>query len=138
MKVFIKIKAISKRKPIIDSMSFNIKERIETSNQLIEYIVRKNIKEYNLKDIDKDIFNYLTDEQINNQEISGRFSFNDRRNENKQDENKGVENALQCFEDGIFCMLINNQEIGYNKEINLKENDEIVFIRLVMLTGRLW
>jgi len=42
MTIYLKIKALSKRKPLIERMTFNIDENPSTSNALIEYIVRRN------------------------------------------------------------------------------------------------
>jgi len=138
MIVFLKIKALSKRKPLIERVSFNIDKPLATSKELVEFIVRRNVDDYNKKAIDSPLFQYLTSDELEDGAKTGKIGFNDRKNENKQDAGKAVQNALTCFEDGIFKLFINDEEAGFEDNISLKENDEITFIRLTMLAGRLW
>ena len=138
MTVFLKIKALSKRKPLIERAAFVIDKPVATSNELVEYIVRRNVDDYNKKAVDAPLFQYLTSDELEDKAASGKIGFNDRKNEKAQDAGKAVENALSCFDDGIFKLFINDDEAGFNAGINLKENDEITFIRLTMLAGRLW
>ena len=60
-------------------------------------------------------------------------------NEQKQDLEKAIENALQSYEDGIYRVFVNDEEMGeIESEIELKEKDELTFVRLTMLAGRMW
>ena len=138
MTLYLKIKALAKRKPLIDRMPFVIDEKTSTSNALVEYIVRRNVDDYNKKAVDAPIFPYLSAETLENDAITGKVSFGDRKNEKAQDADKAVENALASFNDGIFRLYINDTEAVFNGPIELKEGDEITFIRLTMLAGRLW
>jgi len=109
MTVYIKIKSLAKRKPLIDNTPFETTGAVAISDDLVEQIVRKMVRDYNAKP-----------------------------DKNHQDEEAAVKNALTCFSDGIFRLFINDGEIGANSPISLKENDSITFIRLTMLTGLLW
>jgi len=137
MTIFVKIKAFAKHKPIVDSMPIVIDDKISTSCDLVMYIVRKMVQDFNNKDTVKPLFPYLTDDNIADGAKVGKVSFGERKSETMQDENKAVENALLCFHDGIFRLFINDEEADYDKQIQLKEGDEISFIRLTMLAGRL-
>ena len=138
MNVYIKIKALAKRKPIIANMPFVIEADMATSNDLVEHIVRQMVKSYNDLGVDAPLFPYLTNDDISNGAKVGKIGFNERKNEKNQDENEAVENALTCFEDGIFRLFVNDGEVEINQPITLREGDEITFIRLTMLAGRLW
>jgi hypothetical protein len=138
MTVYIKIKAVSKRKPLIECMPFTIGEIVSTSNGLVEYIVRRNVEDYNNKAVDAPLFPYLSAAAIDDGAKTGKIGFGDRKNEQAEDADKAVENALTCYSDGIFKLFINDAEIGFNEPVNLKDGDEITFIRLTMLAGRLW
>ena len=137
MTIYLKVKALSKRKPIIAGIPFEISENITTANALIEYIVRQNVEEYNNRPVDADILPYLTDEDLESGSHIGKIGFSDRKSENKQDADHAVKNALTCFEDGIFRLFIGDEEIGINDNISIKNGDEVTFIRLTMLAGRL-
>ena len=138
MTVYLKIKAISKRKPLIEHVAFTINKPVATSKELVEYIVRRNVDDYNKKAVDAPLFQYLTSDELEDGAAAGKIGFKDRKNEKTQDAGKAVENALGCFDDGIFRLFINDQEAAFADNISLKENDEITFIRLTMLAGRLW
>ena len=138
MTVYLKIKALSKHKPLIERVAFTIDKPLATSKELVEYIVRRNVDDYNKKVVDAPLFRYLTSDELEDSVKTGKVGFNDRKNEKNQDAGKAVENALTCFDDGIFKLFINDEEAGFGDSINLKDNDEITFIRLTMLAGRLW
>ena len=138
MTVYLKVKALSKRKPLIDRIPFDISEEITTAKALIEYIVRRNVEEYNNKPVDASILPYLTDDGLETGSKIGKIGFGDRKSESTQDADKAVENALMCFEDGIFRLFINGEEIGIDDNISIKSGDEVTFIRLTMLAGRRW
>ena len=138
MTVYLKIKALSKRKPLIERVAFDIDRPLATSKELVEYIVRHNVEDYNKKTVDAPLFQYLTTSELEDGEAAGKIGFHDRKNEKAQDAGKAVENALGCFDDGIFRLFINDEEAGFKDNISLKDNDEITFVRLAMLAGRLW
>ena len=138
MTVYVKVKALAKRRPIIEKEPIEIDENISTSDELVAYIVRRNVAEYNAKAADAPIFPYLTDDDLEDGIRFGKLGFGDRKNENTQDMQDAVSNALTCYADGIFKLFIGDEEILPGQLIKLKENDEITFVRLTMLTGRLW
>ena len=139
MQLYIRIKAAGKRRDVLEKVPIEIPSEIDTAQKLIEYIVLENVRAYNAKVVDNTLFQYLTQKELEAGEMLGKIGFDDRKNEKPQDETKAVSNALGCFEDGIFRMLINETEITPNQEnITLNENDTITFIRLVMLAGRRW
>jgi len=139
MNVYLKIKALAKRTPLIERVPFYIDENLtlSTSNKLVEYIVRRNVDDYNSKAVDAPLFPYLTGDQLANSVKTGKTGFNDRKNDHSQDVDEAVHNALSCFNDGLFRLFINDVEAGYGENIRLADGDEITFIRLTMLAGRI-
>ena len=138
MIVYMKVKALSRRKPLIESAPFEIHENITCAKALIEYVVRCNAEEYNNKPAEAGILPYLTDESLETGSKIGKVGFGDRKSKNMQEADKAVENALICFEDGMFRLFINDEEIGTDDKITIKSGDEVTFIRLTMLAGRRW
>ncbi len=46
---------------------------------------------------------------------------------------------FQCFEDGIFRIYLGTEELKKPEDlISLEEDSELTFIRLTMLSGRMW
>ena len=139
MKVYVNVKQIGKKKNKIDKKEYEINEGIKTVKELLTEFVTININEFNNGFTENDIVPYLTDEKINDLSDAGKISFGVDYNEQKQDLEKAVENALQSYEDGIYRIFVNDAEVGeIDCEINLKENDELTFVRLTMLAGRMW
>ena len=94
MTVFVKVKSLAKRKPIIELEKIDI-PTASTVTELISLLVAHYAQNQNLQ--------------------------------------TAIDDALTCFEDGIFKIFINDEEA--TDRINLKENDEITIIRLTMLKG---
>jgi len=139
MKVYVNVKQIGKRKNKIDKKKYEISEKITTVKELLTEFVTINVNEFNNGFTENDIVPYLTDEKINDLSDAGKISFGVDYNGQKQDLEKAVENALQSYEDGIYRIFVNDAEVGeIDCEINLKENDELTFVRLTMLAGRMW
>lgn len=139
MKVFVNVKQIGKRKNKIDKKKYEISEKITTVKELLTEFVTINVNEFNNGFTENDIVPYLTDEKINDLSDAGKISFGVDYNGQKQDLEKAIENALQSYEDGIYRIFVNDNEVGeIDCEINLKENDELTFVRLTMLAGRMW
>ena len=135
----INVKQIGKRKNKIDKKKYEISEKITTVKELLTEFVTINVNEFNNGFTENDIVPYLTDKKINDLSDAGKISFGVDYNEQKQDLEKAIENALQSYEDGIYRVFVNDEEMGeIDCEINLKENDELTFVRLTMLAGRMW
>lgn len=138
MELKVKVKALAKKRPLIDTLPVQVPDHISSANDLVTVIVLDNVRAFNQKQSDQPLFQYLTEDEIDNQSVTGKIGFGDKKNDKHQDERRAVENALQCFEDGIFRMLLAGNEVEYGQDIQPQDGDELVFIRLTMLAGRLW
>ncbi|BBM46072.1 hypothetical protein [Leptotrichia trevisanii] len=139
MKVFVNVKQIGKKKNKIDRKEYEISGEIKTVKELLTEFVTINVKKFNEGLIEEDVVPYLTDEKISDLSDAGKISFGVDYNGKKQDLEKAIENALQSYEDGIYRVFVNDEEVGeIESEIELKEKDELTFVRLTMLAGRMW
>ena len=139
MKIYVNIKQIGKRKNKIDKKEYEISGKIETVKDLLIEFVTINVKEFNEGLTENDVVPYLTDKKINDLSDAGKISFGVDYNGKEQDLEKAIENALQSYEDGIYRVFVNDEEIGkINDKLDLQENDELTFVRLTMLAGRMW
>jgi len=139
MKVFVNVKQIGKRKNKIDRKEYEISGEIKTVKELLTEFVTINVKKFNEGLIEEDVVPYLTDEKISDLSDAGKISFGVDYNGKKQNLEKAIENALQSYEDGICRVFVNDEEMGeIESEIELKEKDELTFVRLTMLAGRMW
>lgn len=139
MKIYVNIKQIGKRKNKIDKKEYEIKGKIETVKDLLREFVTINVKEFNEGLTENDVVPYLTDEKINDLSDAGKISFGVDYNGKEQDLEKAIESALQSYEDEIYRVFVNDEELGkINDKLDLQENDELTFVRLTMLAGRMW
>lgn len=135
MNIFIRVKAAGRRRDVLEKQPAEIPDTIDSAEKLIERLVRKNVRAYNEKKADAPLFRYLSGEELENGALTGKIGFGDRKNERDQDEEAAVRNALQCFNDGIYRVLINDTEALPGGLFVLREEDTVTFMRLVMLAG---
>ncbi|GHU10307.1 hypothetical protein FACS1894151_09560 [Spirochaetia bacterium] len=138
MQIYIRVKAAGKRRDVLEKIPFFIPDGINRAEALVTHIITENVRAYNRKAVDAPLFKYLTEKELEAGENIGKIGFGDRKNEKQQDEEEAVKNAIECFKDGIYRILINETEAEAGREISINENDTITFIRLVMLAGRRW
>jgi hypothetical protein len=134
--IFIRVKAAGKRQDMLEEQPCVVPGGADRAEKLIEYLVRENVRAYNAKAVDAPFFQYLSRQELEDGEHRGKIGFGDRKNEKNQDEEEAVRNALQCFADGLYRLLVNETEAPLGAPFNLKEGDTVTFIRLVMLAGR--
>ncbi|MDR1136378.1 MAG: hypothetical protein LBL49_09430 [Clostridiales Family XIII bacterium] len=136
MNIFVRVKAAGKRRDILEKQAWTVPGDTDAPEKLIEYLVRENVRTYNAKTVDAPLFHYLSQQEMEDGEHTGKIGFGDRRNENEQDEENAVQNAIQCFNDGIYRVLVNEDEALPGAPFSLNDGDIVTFIRLVMLAGR--
>ena len=52
---------------------------------------------------------------------------------------KAQENAIQCFEDGIYRIFMDDKPLEeLDEDIQVTEEQVFTFVRLTMLAGRMW
>ncbi|MDR2477784.1 MAG: hypothetical protein LBD48_00570 [Treponema sp.] len=136
MRIYIRGKAAGKRRDMLEKQPLEIPGGIDSAEKLIEHLVRENIRSYNQQNIDAPYFQYLSRQELEDGVYSGKVGFGGRKNERQADEEESARNALQCFSDGIYRVLVNEAEALPGGPLSLNEGDTVTFIRLVMLAGR--
>lgn len=139
MKIFVNVKQLGKRRSAVEDKEVLLDAVPGTVAELIVAIVIRQVEEYNERLEQNDLLKYLTDEEIKDRATTGKVSFEFNYNGLPADTEKAVRNALQSFEDGIFRVFLNEEELeSPDQIIYLKEEDKLTFIRLTMLAGRMW
>ncbi|MBE6640926.1 MAG: hypothetical protein E7619_04995 [Ruminococcaceae bacterium] len=81
----------------------------------------------------------LTDEQLDGMREIGKFAFGVHYNENGTDEQKAIQTAIDAVTDGLVRVFKENEEITeLDGEIKIAEGDVFTFVKLTMLSGRMW
>lgn len=139
MRVYIQVKQLGKRKCGIEKTSVDFVTPPVNVQELIEAIVSWQVDEYNERLQQSEVLKYLTQEEVENKATSGKVNFGVNYNGKPAIETEAIINALQSYEDGIFRIFIDETETGeLLSSIQLKEESTLTFIRLTMLSGRLW
>ena len=139
MRAYIQIKQLGKRKCSIEKIPIDFPVPPVNVQGLIEAIVSWQVCEYNERLQQSEVLKYLTQEEVENKTASGKVGFAVNYKGNPAAEVEAITNALQSYEDGIFRIFMDDTEAGdLSSPIQLKEESTLTFIRLAMLSGRLW
>ena len=140
MQVRVNIKRIGKRKNAIEARPYEI-GAVRDTGELIEAFVTAEVARANARaQAGETALAYLTSEQIEDAAAAGKIGFGADYNGKVQALAAAIENARQSFLDGIYRIFVNGEELtgGLDAPVLLEEHDEITFVRLTMLAGRMW
>lgn len=139
--IYARMKRAGKQKAAdLTPVPFELERRPETMRELLILLVQQSAREYNGRKDEGQILNYLTKAQIDGLASVGKISFGVHGG-NLANEEAAAENALQCFEDGIYRVFAGEKELTEMEQAIPWEHDggggELVFtfIRLTMLSG---
>ncbi len=133
----IQLKRLGKKK--ILRQKVKLTGNIKTLEDLITQLVTHNVNSFNKEIETNKILSFLSPNEIQNQSITGKIGFGEIENKTKANIKSSIENALQAFEDGIFVVFIDDDEVKTLKEpLAIKESSSITFIRMTFLTGTYW
>ncbi len=81
----------------------------------------------------------LSENEMKDQERIGRIRFSASYEENMGDIETAIQVMRQDFEDGLFRVYLNGKEcLELKEKLKIKDGDEVVLLRFVMLAGRMW
>ena len=154
MYIRVNIKQIGKKKNKIDKMPFYLENKPQTVRELITECVHTCVANYNEQVKKGEVYKPLSTEEIDDMASIGKIAFGINYGGKMADEKKAVENALQSYEDGLFCIFVEGKALGssgdiieadesdkrnvLDEKVTIEEDTEVTFIRLVMLSGRMW
>lgn len=137
MKIIINVKGLS-RKKVIHQEEVELKNKISTTKDLITELVKINVEKFNKKIDEKDILSIMTNENIAKAARIGKIG-DEVHGDKKANLEKTLDTAYLAFEDGLYCIFINDEQTEkLDDSLNLKDGDILTLIRLTMLAGRMW
>ena len=138
MKVFVRIKSLKKRKST-ELRSYELSEGIGTVRGLIAAFVHAEVERFNDKDTELPLLALMSAEEIDDNAKAGKVAFGRLWSDNKADEAKTVEAAFADFGDGLFRVLMDDEELKeLDHPVKITEGTVFTFIRLTFLAGRMW
>ncbi|MEH7335407.1 hypothetical protein V7161_22560 [Neobacillus drentensis] len=141
MNIYISLKSLAKRKNFITKQPFEMQKKPNTLRELITQVVTQNVDTFNNKASDPEtpLINFLSNSDIEQQAQAGKVGFQTLYNDKQADLTRAIETAIQAFKDGLYRVFINDEEAEQlDSPLEVTEEAEVVFIRLTMLTGRMW
>ena len=137
MTLYMNIKQLGKRKNTVHKVPFEYEKTPGTLRELITETVKICVAQYISRMERGDAV--LTDEQIDDMGRIGKIAFGIVYGEKKPDIYEAMNTAIQGFEDGLFRVFHGLDELtDLDRKGQFNEGDEITFIRLTMLAGRMW
>ena len=136
MKIIINVKGLS-RKKVIYQEEVELKNKISTTKDLITELVKINVEKFNKKIDERDILSIMTNENIAKAARIGKIG-DEVHGDKKANLEKALDTAYLAFEDGLYCIFINDEQTEkLDDSLNLKDGDILTLIRLTMLAGRM-
>lgn len=140
--MIISTKSLGRKKPLFEDFSFPLPPEWSegegiTLRQVIERVVRDQVKAFQNRQQERQFVKALTDWQINEAAAKGKVEMGASEvGIQKVDPDQAVGNALLAFEDGLYLVAIDDTEQrNLDHQVFLKPESRITFIRLTMLTG---
>lgn len=116
---------------------FVLDKRPENVRELLLELTALGVKDFNERRDTENILAFLTRDEIEEQAKRGKISFGSHGGEDA-DLKKAAANTIQCFEDGIYRVFADEEELtNLEDKIPWKEGMIFTLIRLTMLSGRI-
>lgn len=139
MIVKVNVKQIGKRKSVVDHMPFQYETVPKTVRELITETVKICLDAYKKRVEARDGMKVLAQDEIKGMAEIGKIAFGISYGEKVPEEQEAIDTAITAFEDGLYRIFINEEELSeLQQSIVLNEDTELTFIRLTMLAGRIW
>lgn len=139
MEIKVNLKSLGKRRQSVKTVTYEIPGHPKTLRELICAVTQAGVEEYNRCLETPELLRCLTSEEIADMAQSGKVSFGVNYGEKKADLMKAQENAIQCFEDGIYRIFLNETPLeALEERVQITEESIFTFVRLTMLAGRMW
>lgn len=139
IKVFVSLKTPGNALKIVRSYPFMLGSEPHSFRDLITESVRSCLSAYRARAARGKIPLPLTDEQFDGMREVGKFAFGFHYNEKEPDEAKAIGTAWEAVGDGLVRVFRGNEELtDPDAALAVNEGDVFTFVRLTMLSGRMW
>ncbi len=140
--ITISTRALGRRKRLLDDWSipfppeFSDEGEPRTLRDLITRIVCQEVRQFKERQERRRMVYVLSAKEIEAAAAKGKIDSGGRDLDQKVEEEEAVGVALQAFEDGLYLVIIDDQEYrNLDAEVFLRPESRITFLRLIMLAG---
>ncbi|MGE8554623.1 MAG: hypothetical protein ACN6OB_11905 [Chryseobacterium jejuense] len=144
MNIKVTVKQLGRKHPVLSEQNIEIayEDSMISLENLLKLIVQQQVEEFNAKSFefeDEDYTKIPTDNYLNILTDTGKVGFGSIYNLKKADVQKAQDNVIQAFEDGMFAVFYNDEQLeSLNQTIDLNLQHTFTFIRLTFLAGSYW
>jgi len=135
-------KSLGRKKPLFEDFSVPIPPDWSgddgvTLRQLIDKIVRDQVRQFQDRQQQRQFIRALTEKQIAERALRGKIEMGGSEvGIQPVDPDQAVANALLAFEDGLYLVVVDDvEQRQLDQQVFLNADSRITFIRLAMLTG---
>ena len=135
-------KAIGARRPLFADWSIPFPPEWQdeggiTLRDLISRVVRSEVQAFRERQEDRQVFRALSARQIADGEEKGKIEMGGSEFAPQPvDEEEAVAVACQAFEDGLYLVVIDEEDYReIDREVHLQSDSQITFVRLTLLAG---
>ena len=121
----------------VETAPIHLPADLTTLRDLIVACVRHEVVRYNDRQVGGDALPYLLPADIDAQGQMGKVGFGQVAEPRAADEAKAIADALQAYEDGLYAVFVDEEEVrGLGSPLSLKPESVVALVRLVALAGR--
>jgi hypothetical protein len=139
-KLTISGKVMGKTRPTFTDWELTLPQDIELANvslrSLLTHIVRAEVSAFETRQSQRRLLRILSPEQIQLGLEQGKVESGGSELDQTVEVDKAIEVALQAFEDGLYFVFIDDEQIErLDAKVMLKSTSQLIFLRLVPLVG---
>jgi hypothetical protein len=103
---------------------------------LITKVVQEEVSAFQQRQAERRLARIMTKGEIEQALVKGKVDLGEHDLKQKVDPHVAVETALQAFEDGLYYVFIEGEQVqSLDSEVVLQPTTHVTFIRLVALAG---
>ncbi|MBQ3588509.1 MAG: hypothetical protein II977_08055 [Oscillospiraceae bacterium] len=147
MELKVQVKQAGRRENKIVTAKLLLKQTPKTAGELIASAVKaayaahyekaSEIEAFENGDLSRVII--YTQDELEQKASGGKIDFGFLKNDKKVSEKEAVETALQAFDDGLVAVFVDGTRYENTDDaLELTGDETVTFVKLTMLTGRLW
>ena len=133
---------LGRKRPLFADRQIEVPENwLETDDgvtlrELLKHLVSLEVEAFQEGQERQQLFRVLSAEEIETGKAAGRISPEGKTEKQTVDAQDAVQIAWQAFEDGLFFVIVDGEQIeALDEAVHLQENSSMKFVRLVALAG---
>lgn len=138
MEILVNRKTIRKNRRGLEPLRYEIEGRPQSLRELLLAMVKEEVRRYNDAQASDGLLRWLSQGELEDLAGEGKVSFGGT-GAGPADLGKAEQVMLAAFEDGLFRVLVDGEEVADPEApLALTESSVVTIIRLSFLAGRLW